>query len=282
MISIRNILKENPDTVKNLQGLSTDTSALEYSDLDAYPFGFWKGKAYFGRAHTTHHAIGDRYWNLGLINRTEYIKFPKDRRGMKNSGRLWTRNKVISFWDYPNKSQLKSVISKLEKASKLKMWNSGWKIEVVDVGGKLYEPEGKGEWHSWKDLPTKLVPLEKYVGSQKQIGKETSHQKSPLAKKSKEVPIGVGSRKKVKGSKKGEVPAATKFRQRKGLGDGVMPKSKLIESNNNNNTKPLGTPRGKFSYMDTNGVDLTPPPWNAKLIYWRKMINKMIGYEVLE
>ena len=47
-------------------------------------------------------------------------------------------------------------------------------------------------------------------------------------------------------------------------------------------TKPIGTPRGKAPYMKTDGIDDFPKSWQAKIDYWRKMIEKMIGYETLE
>ena len=59
-------------------------------------------------------------------------------------------------------------------------------------------------------------------------------------------------------------------------------KSLIKETNNNATTKPLGTPRGKHSYLKTDGINESPKSWNAKIRYWRKMIDKMIGYEVLE
>jgi len=59
-------------------------------------------------------------------------------------------------------------------------------------------------------------------------------------------------------------------------------KKNINESSNIPTTKPIGTPRGKSSYMKTDGVSDLPKSWESKLIYWRKMIQKMIGYEVLE
>lgn len=59
-------------------------------------------------------------------------------------------------------------------------------------------------------------------------------------------------------------------------------KKAIKESSNNATSKKEGKPRGKFPYMKTDGVTDYPKSWQAKLTYWRKMIDKMIGYEVLE
>lgn len=61
-----------------------------------------------------------------------------------------------------------------------------------------------------------------------------------------------------------------------------MKLKRLIETSNNVTTKPIGKPRGKFPYMRTDGIDERPKSWEAKLTYWRKMIEKTIGYEILE
>jgi hypothetical protein len=56
----------------------------------------------------------------------------------------------------------------------------------------------------------------------------------------------------------------------------------LKETSNNVTSKPIGTPRGKAPYMKTDGVSDFPKSWEAKIGYWREMIEKMIGYETLE
>jgi len=63
---------------------------------------------------------------------------------------------------------------------------------------------------------------------------------------------------------------------------GKVSESIIKESNNIPTSKPIGKPRGKFPYLVTDGINPTPTSWNSKLIYWRKMIDKMLGYEVLE
>ena len=61
-----------------------------------------------------------------------------------------------------------------------------------------------------------------------------------------------------------------------------MAKKKIEESSNSQTSKPIGTPRGKAPYMRTDGISDFPKSWEAKINYWRKMIEKLIGYETLE
>jgi hypothetical protein len=226
-----NMLKENPDSIN-----AGDMYAY-YRTPGAHAFGFYNGKVYIGDEGRTHYQIKvDLLYRGEKFTPDEWKKFPNDRSKYKHSGRLWMREKLISFWNYPVENQIKNIISKLEKAVGTKMWNNGWRIEIIDKGGKIYRPtkkqQGERGWGVGKELgkdkDVRLIPLEDYQGSQKQGGKELSHQKSPLLKKQKKVPMGVGSRKKVKGALPGETPAATRDRIRKGLGDGVIKLKDLL------------------------------------------------------
>jgi hypothetical protein len=61
-----------------------------------------------------------------------------------------------------------------------------------------------------------------------------------------------------------------------------MAKKRIDELNNNATSKPIGKPRGKAAYMKTDGIDDSPKSWEAKVEYWRKLIEKLLGYETLE
>ena len=220
MHKLKNLIKENPDGV----GYYVKNKHLGWSQPDAHPFGFHKNKAYIGESGDTHGQISDE--TGGYFSR-DSLKYP---------GRLWYKDKVITFWEFPPRNKMKFLISQLEKAAKkqqnlnLKIWNNDWKIEVIDKGGDIYDPKDKTwGWDDSSELSIIFIPLEKYQGSHKQVGKELSHKKSPLLKKKKEVPKGLGSRKKVKGAKKGETPAATRFRLKRGLGDGIIKLKDLIK-----------------------------------------------------
>jgi len=242
-MKLKKLLRENPD------GVYVGNTRLSYTEGDAHAFGIHKGKAYFSDPGGVHFAIRDHLLDRGEIKEKDYDDFPYLRGDYKYPGRLWAEDKVISFWEFPKQNQIKSIISKLERGSGLKIWNNGWQVEVIDKGGKIYRPDSREDdprepsWDAYDvqgDLM--LIPIEKYEGSQKQRGKEISHMKSPLLKKGRrEVPMGMGSKKKVKGQRKGETPAAARHRIRKGLGDGTIKLGELLLEN------PDGVSIGKYN-----------------------------------
>ena len=229
MIKLKNLLMENPDEINGLIS-NNKVIQLKFGDSDAIAFGMYKGKMYVTKPGGYTHS----YIKLNPKYTMENI--PINRSGFKYSGRLWLDSKVITFWDYPSKNELKKIIKLLEDELNRKMWNNNWLIEVV-IGknnekylNPEYVPDNIESWHDWlnENNKTALVPVTDFDGSLNAIGKNLSHNISPLLKRGKIVPAGVGSKKKIKGAKKSEVPAATRFRQRKGLGDGVVKLKDLL------------------------------------------------------
>lgn len=238
MIKLKNLLTENPNEIKltpefvKQHGLNNDY--LHWRDRDAFVFGYYKNKMY-GAYEENHTTI---YYGLNKADKAQLIKdigqgaYPDDRESFEYPGRAWTTPKVISFWKYPPKSKMNKIINDLRK--KGININNDWYIQVVDKGGKYEVPDTRKNFMGWtlwdirgKDI--KLVKIKDYVGSEKQKGKGIKHAISPMLKKKDIVPKGVGSKKKVKGSKKDELPVATKFRQRKGLGDNTIKLKPLLE-----------------------------------------------------
>jgi len=138
-------------------------------------------------------------------------------------GRIWDKLKLISFWKYPeNKEELKKLITELEKVTKLKIWDNGWKIEVLDVlnvndtSNLIYDRDDgvidnddDGEGYMSRD---KLIPLESYEKSLNPSEKVyMNHMKSPLEKPKSNVK-GFGSDKKLPNSLPGELPIETRNR----------------------------------------------------------------------
>jgi len=90
-------LTESPDVIT----VGSDGSPKElfrWNDGPAFAFGYYKNKMHISEQGGMH---SDMYAG--------------DRRGMKFSGRMWPRKKVISFWTYPSTSQLKKVTKDIEK-----------------------------------------------------------------------------------------------------------------------------------------------------------------------
>lgn len=90
----------------------------------------------------------------------------RPRSYMKYAGRIWTKNKVISFWNIPSKSDFPKVISDLEKDLRINIDNT-WKLDtgkqkVVNLfdymQGKLNNSDP-----TWSDSnkPHQMSPVEK-------------------------------------------------------------------------------------------------------------------------
>jgi len=153
---------------------------------DAYPFGwdnFSDNKCYIGNAKRTHEEIRYDYNNNNEV--------PQGRQEFKFSGRLWTRNKIITFWKYPPKNKMAQRIKELNKEAKerkldIKIDFNKWKIEiVVDKNGKYLEKFQSGYWDSPKyEGKSVIIPLGNYAGSAKRTKKDTgvSHMLSPVDK----------------------------------------------------------------------------------------------------
>jgi len=286
----RNILNESPDWIYVPQKNGEPIKTL-WNVGDNRAFGYYDGKMYVAEKDgITHGSLSMNYHDPKLPIRT-------DRGDFIYPGRFWADKKIISFWVYPPKSKMKKVITDIEKELKtkwgqsIKIWND-YKVEtILDDTGKLnkgarnwnpedYKQKGREQRSSSEDKwHIEFVPLKNYGGSKKRSKKDlgAAHALSPVLKKKKEVPSGIGSKKYGK-----EKPLSYRHALRKGLGDGVIKISTLIESSRNDNSKPEGKPRGKFPYMKTDGVSDLPKSWESELVYWRKMIEKLIGYEVLE
>jgi len=178
--SFESVINENPDNIHhNNYDISFNTSG-------AFPFGFYHNRALIGVENSTHGSLS------ALLNdeEKEEIGWRGMRRVLKYSGRFWERHRIISFWEYPEtKEKLKEVIEKLQEQA----WKNGivflpfdedWKIEIVveknEDGFKTYD----------------IIPLWDFIGSEDRSEEELDqeHIISPMLKKKKSVPYGVGSK----------------------------------------------------------------------------------------
>jgi len=195
-IEPKDILKEDPDTIH------LPTKNVNYRDKQTVPFAVLiNGDIISGHYGEGHMQLTDR---IGI-----------DYSDMVLKGRIWTKVKIVNFWKYPEQSKLKKIIKDVEKQTNLKVWNNKYKIEVnADDDGHidLKKIVGKNTYA----LPehSVFIPLEDYSGSPKMEFDPTLHLASPMLKKKMGVPKGVGSKKKPKGWKKGEVPAQTHARMK--------------------------------------------------------------------
>lgn len=188
-------LFESPDMIeaRNLGKIIPGKHTLDLTDFQI-PFGYYDGKMRVGKINSVHPIINMFYPDM------EDKNF-KGRRDMEYPGRLWIKERVISFWDYPETHKaLYDILSDIEnefhrKFGKVITINPNhWYIEIVD---KKLEGENFPEYFmDWKDAGDAiLIPVKDYKGSDEwsEKTKGTEHAKSPLLKK-KEVPYGFGSR----------------------------------------------------------------------------------------
>lgn len=160
------ILKESPDTVKifkkNYHWFGKKEKHLYFNEPDAFCFGFYNGQCYVNRSQT-HSELKKRYSSLAVLDNhigeyvmkyKDYDNLPRNRNEFKFSGRLWNDEKVISFWEYPNKHELLNVLNgisrEIEIIYKLNIDFSKYLIEIE-------KPHREG---------SELIPIKKYVGSE--------------------------------------------------------------------------------------------------------------------
>lgn len=223
-------LKESPDRVHTPSGqmghwAAEDAKAFGY--LNNKKFGQLQNKMVVGGARYTHGDIATFY--------AEEDEFSVSRRDFDYAGRYWTKAKVISFWDYPPKNMLKSLIKHIEQVSGDKIWNNGYHIEIIDDNGKYFNPMRDVDSSDWdeyflsqvssKNFKIRLIPLESYTGSDEQKDKGKDHFKPPTQKKKKVVPPNMrNARIKKRGNMK------QRFLTRKGMGDSVEKNGTLLEN----------------------------------------------------
>lgn len=192
-----NVIKENPDYINLERG------KLKSTDKTARSFGYYNGQIQVGKP--------------GELHLTMVIKNRVSLTDIKYSGRIWLKDKIISFWDYPpDKNKLKSVVHDLERELNIKIWSDPkYKIELaIDKKGKPIRSSGYN-WTQGKNQSL-LIPLQDYTGGAGvDLGGDPAkrHILSPVAK-SGSVPFDVGSKKNPSGKRAGETMAQYHYRTR--------------------------------------------------------------------
>jgi len=165
-------LFEHPDWI-NIPG----DKEVSWDKDGTYAFGIFNNKLYISKERATHGSIEV------TLNDRPY--FP-DRKDFKYAGRIWTKEKFISFWKYPRKSILFKIIRELEKDLNINIIDDiEWKIDVPTDKNDVYS---KG----------KQIHLSKYIGKprEKHSAEDLArqHNVSPLLKPKRKVPFGFGSK----------------------------------------------------------------------------------------
>ena len=247
MIKLKKIL-ESPDFI--------DKKGLSWGGNSAICFGYYKNKMRVSSG--THNNIRQYYDDMHSHADRENFKYP---------GRVWTNKKIISFWQYPPKNMIKKVAADLESEINIKLGKNikisndpKYRIEVIiSKHEKMINPNSKRNNDKWDSSAGKnkiqFIPLKDYVGSEERSDSEkgAQHMVSPMLKRNVKVPPGMGSRHRVPGALPGEIPAATRFRMKKGLGDNIMKLKNLIKEKKDLQTinpKEVGEGMPIIAYVD--------------------------------
>lgn len=160
-------LFENPDAIIDPR------DGEEYSYYKTLPFSY-----YYTYDDELKFFISDEYEDThnDLLNSDEDIiiddllnsdKYIEGRGPL--SGRLYIRNKIITFWDFPkNQQKLKKIGDDIKKESGEDIYEGGWLVEVpknddeIDLNWKGIEP----------DVDVYFVPVEDYNHYRKRSKKE--------------------------------------------------------------------------------------------------------------
>lgn len=183
------IIKESPDRVKDRYGVVyTCYSGGKFQDIS---FCFYNGKPLLGlnsRLYMTSRKPSDE--SKSIINKYSDLRFLATHDGIFEfnklignlnpdvpnierpdqmyPGRLWTEDKIISFWKYPSKEDmsklLKMINEELYKIYGFFVDFENFKIEV--------NYDGSSEPRNWDK--TDLIPLKDYNGSQNASSEEMS------------------------------------------------------------------------------------------------------------
>lgn len=85
-------------------------------------------------------------------------------------GRVWLNSKIMSFWVYPNEILFKDIIKNLEEKLNIKMFNNGWRIEIIEnENGKITKDIKPGDdyyYVSQSSTITNIISLDEYSGSE--------------------------------------------------------------------------------------------------------------------
>jgi len=172
-------LNEDPDTLKR------DGYNLHYNDIGAYPFLMYEDRVYVslddGKKHSS--IISDY---------TEFSDMDAYDKDIKYQGRIWTDEKLISFWKYPPPQQLKTFITNLEEAFK-RQYNMN-----IDIWNDPdYRIDMTSDMFARSDYEN-MTPVKFFGGSEDWSEEELqNHIDSPMSqsKQNRTIPQGVGSKK---------------------------------------------------------------------------------------
>lgn len=186
---LKKILNETPDFVY----LNDDNDKLPWYDDNAIAFGFKNGMAFVSynnhlflksprvdnntiarldscRYDCRMHANIDRFYNEVL---NFHVDVPTDRGYFDYPGRFWYKEKIISFWYYPDKNDLKKLLGLLSQEM-LKVYgvNINFNDYRIEVKSSDYKSDDREDddyiedigWTMNRDKGV-LIPISNFIGS---------------------------------------------------------------------------------------------------------------------
>ena len=161
-----NLITESPDTVYY------HNSEFHVSDNDAIGFICDISSDFKDIIKIFTTEPGNYHSNLGSRRLPDGTRESSTNLGYK--GRLWSEPKIITFWVYPNTILFKKIIKLLEEKTGFKIFNNGWKVEVlkndegdIRMDSEEREAEDDPMYYSnrraYKEID--FIPVEEYVGS---------------------------------------------------------------------------------------------------------------------
>lgn len=156
---IKEVLNEHPDGIRIK---ATQERIADWSEGDARAFGYYKNKMYVSDTRGAHFEILDNYKGEENIDPKDYQR-RIGREYWKYAGRIWTKLKIVSFWDYPPLGQLKKTLQDLQK--ELKSWGVNVNIMSfkIDIPATIVDSsDSRGKSSNYKDV--EKMGNKKWVG----------------------------------------------------------------------------------------------------------------------
>lgn len=170
--AIESFIKESPDNIRD-----KNDRYIDYRYPGTYPFAVnsENNEVFIGDETEGH---GDEKKDIGN-GHVAYLR----NEPFHYQGRLFTKQKVVTFWDYPSKEEIYEILNQIKSKTGINFWDGQWQIEIH----KYDDDTGKYDRN--------YIPIQQFVGSQNvSAADRQAHLLSPLEKQKREVPQGVGSR----------------------------------------------------------------------------------------
>lgn len=188
-------LNENPNAIidpkeweKRKDQPSYTPNKIEYDEAGAIPFGYYGDPPtlVIGTSKQTHMHVLNKAKKKDLIQTAGQFK----ERG-RNSGRVFSEQKVISFWNFPKDyNELIKVVKDLETLTGLDIQNDPeWRVEIPSGEFKKALDKDEGSWGSWHPRVGQVayIPISQYKGGHTRSEDELKikHTDNPMEKERK-------------------------------------------------------------------------------------------------